>query len=93
MPQNTSTIISGGAEGIDTQAEKYASENNIPIIIFKPYYDKFRRNAPLKRNEEIVNASDIVIAIWDGQSKGTKYTIDYAKKKGKEIQVYIINAH
>jgi len=34
--------------------------------------------------------ADYIIAVWDGLSKGTKFTIDYAKKKGKMIQVILI---
>lgn len=77
--------------GIDTQAEAYADDNNIPICIIKPEYIKYKRAAPLKRNEIIVDIADLVIAIWDGKSRGTKYVIDYAKKVGKPIEVYIIS--
>ncbi len=38
-----------------------------------------------KRNEYMVDNSDLVIAVWDGSSGGTKNCIDYAKKKGKDI--------
>lgn len=34
--------------------------------------------------------ADALIALWDGQSKGTKGMIDYAKKKGLEVYVYIL---
>jgi hypothetical protein len=36
---------------------------------------------PLKRNHHIVDAADQLIAFWDEKSKGTKYTIDLARKK------------
>ena len=91
IPDETTEIISGGAKGIDTLAEKYAEEHNIPKLIIKPEYEKYRRSAPLKRNEIIVDISDIVIAIWDGKSRGTKYAIDYAKKIGTHTEVYIIS--
>lgn len=31
--------------------------------------------------------SDCLIAFWDGTSRGTKYTIDYAKQQGKPIKI------
>lgn len=31
-----------------------------------------------------------VVAIWDGKSKGTKHTIDFAKKHDKPIEIHII---
>jgi hypothetical protein len=40
------------------------------------------------RNQDIVNAADKVVAFWDGVSKGTKNTIDTAKKLGKEVTVF-----
>jgi len=88
LPKNISLIISGGAIGIDTLAEKYADKNNIPKLIFLPDYQKHGKAAPLIRNKLIVDNADIIIAFWNGFSRGTKHTIDYAKKQGKEVIVY-----
>lgn len=82
-----SVIISGGAKGVDTQAADYAVQNGIPLIVHKPNYALHKQGAPIRRNELIVADCDILLAFWDGKSKGTKYTIDYARKKGKEVQV------
>ena len=90
IPENTAGIISGGARGIDTLAEAWADKNGISKIIIKPEYEKFKRGAPLKRNEKIVELADVIIALWDGKSRGTKFTIDYAKKLKKEVKVYVI---
>lgn len=91
IPEGTDQIISGGAKGIDTLAETYADMIGISKQIIKPEYNKYGKAAPLKRNEIIVNVSDMVIAIWDGKSRGTKYVIDYAEKIGKPIEIYIIS--
>lgn len=90
IPENCGLIISGGAKGIDTVAEEYACANGIEVKILKPDYERFGRAAPLKRNDEMVEMADLVIAIWDGKSRGTKHTIDYAKKTGKEVQIITI---
>ena len=45
MPE-CSTIISGGAKGMDQAAEQYAKENNIPLRVHLPEYQKFGRGAP-----------------------------------------------
>ncbi len=87
IPSNVTVIISGGAKGIDTLAEQYADEHGLEKIIIKPDYNKYRRGAPLKRNEEMVELADEVLIIWDGASKGTKYTADYAKKKNKPVTI------
>lgn len=90
IPENTTEIVSGGARGIDTLAERWADQHNIPKLILKPDYDKYGRSAPIRRNETIVSAADMVVAIWDGKSRGTKFTIDYAKKCGIPVEIVLI---
>jgi predicted Rossmann fold nucleotide-binding protein DprA/Smf involved in DNA uptake len=80
-------IISGGAKGADALAEKYAKNHNIPVKVFKPDWRKYKRGAGLIRNKQIVENADIVVAFWDGASKGTKFTIDYAKKLNKKVVI------
>ena len=57
---------------------------------FLPDYKTYGRVAPLKRNYLIVSYCDVVIAFWDGKSRGTEYTINLAKKMNKKVIVYII---
>ncbi len=90
IPENITELISGGAEGIDTLAEQWADRNNIPKLIIKPDYDKDGRSAPIRRNRIIVEAADLVLALWDGKSRGTKFTVDYAKERGIPVQVVLI---
>ena len=87
IPSDTSLIISGGANGVDTIAEEYADKKRISKLILRPRYDLYRRAAPLKRNDEMVQLCDKVLIFWDGISKGTKHTIDYANKIGKPIEI------
>ncbi len=85
VPLEVDTIISGGANGIDTLAEKYADEHRLSKFILRPRYDIYGRAAPLKRNEEMVNIADTVLVIWDGKSRGAEYTIKYTKKTNKPL--------
>ena len=87
VPKETDMIISGGAKGIDTIAEEYADKHKISKLIIRPRYDLYGRAAPIKRNEEMIDMADEIIVIWDGTSKGTKYSIDYAAKKGKKMNL------
>ena len=80
-------IISGGACGVDRLAEKYADTYRISKYIIRPRYELYGRYAPLKRNEEMIDMCDAVLVIWDKCSKGTKYTIEYAKKNKKPITI------
>ena len=87
------TIVSGGAKGVDTYAREFAQKHNLKLIEFLPEYEKYGRKAPLVRNKLIVEECDCLIAFWDGSSRGTKYTIDYAHQLGKPIKIvnYITN--
>lgn len=89
---NIAFINSGGAIGVDTLAERYAIERNIPIQIFFPDWNQFGKRAGFLRNIEIIDNSDLVIAFWDGQSRGTKHSIDYAVKQGKEVIIEFFNS-
>lgn len=82
------TIISGGARGIDTLAAMYARKHGMKLLEFRPDYATYGRGATFVRNRLIVDMADVVIAFWNGKSRGTKYTIDYAKKK--HVPVIII---
>lgn len=84
-------IISGGASGVDQLAKEYALKNKITYVEFVPEYKKYRINAPLKRNIEIIDYSDVAIAVWDGKSKGTKFSIDYCRSCNKPCTVYVID--
>lgn len=77
-------IVSGGAIGADKLGEEYAKENEIPIQIFYPNWNKYGKRAGILRNYDIIKSCDIVIAFWNGISKGTKHSIDISKKMGKK---------
>ena len=78
-------VISGGAKGYDTMAAAWAILRGIAVTELRPDYQKHGRAATFIRNRAIVDSADIVVAFWDGKSRGTKYTIDYAEKKKKDI--------
>ena len=90
IPKETDLIISGGANGVDKIAEDYADRHRISKLILRPKYNLYRKNAPLIRNDEIVEISDKIIVFWDGKSRGTKHTIEYARKINKEIEIITI---
>ena len=89
LPSDTTEIVSGGAIGIDRCAEEYARCHGIPTKIFLPDYKKFGRSAPIKRNVEIIDYADAVVAFWDGTSRGTRFVIEEAKRKGKPVRIFL----
>ena len=81
IPGEIYMIITGSANGIDSLAEKYADRKHLSKLILRPQYNRYGKGAPLKRNEELVEFCDMALIVWDGRSKGTKYTLDYAQKQ------------
>ena len=84
------TIISGGADGVDTLAEQLADKLRISKYIMRPRYDIYGRAAPIKRNEKMVEFADDILVVWDGRSKGTEYTVRFAKKANKPITIITV---
>jgi hypothetical protein len=85
---NPKRIVSGGAVGTDSLAKQYAEEHDIEFEEFLPEYKKYGSPAALfKRNRQIIDASDCVIAFWDGTSTGTKDATDYATKCNKPVKI------
>lgn len=84
-------VVSGGAKGVDRLGEMWAREHNVRVKQFLPEWNKYGKQAGILRNKEMVDYADAVIAIWDGESKGTKWTIDYACKHGFAISIFEIN--
>ena len=90
------TIISGGAQGIDSLAVKYARERNLKIIVYQAEWALYGKSAGPKRNELIVQACDFLIAFPSKlyPSVGTEDSIKKALKKfgidSKYISVHSI---
>ncbi len=80
-------IIHGGAKGVDSIAQAFCDENNFCSVIVKAIYPS-KKDYYLHRNAEMIGMCDRVIAFWDGKSRGTSFTIRYARKRNLDVKVY-----
>lgn len=87
LPTDVTEIVSGGAKGVDTIAKNYALSHNLKYTEFLPDYKAYGRAAPLRRNDEIIEYADEVLAFWNGKSRGTKYVIERTKALGKKVGI------
>ena len=69
----------------DEVAEQWATENNIKVHHFPSTTGNY-----LKRNIEMVQMAEMVIAFWDGWSYGTAHTIANGVMKGIPVKVHKI---
>jgi len=86
-------IVSGHASGADKLAEEYAKRLGLALKIFPADWKKYGRAAGPIRNREmltyILEAKPIVVAFWDGQSKGTKNMIEQARKEDVDCRIFM----
>jgi hypothetical protein len=84
-------IVSGKARDVDTLGERWAVEHGLPVTPFPArwrdadgtYYPK----AGHQRNSTMADHADALVAVWDGQSKGTADMIKKARKRGLLVWV------
>lgn len=90
-PNYFGEIVTGGAAGVDTIAEKWAKKHNIEWVCYLPQYEIYGgKYAPLVRNKQMIEYADECVAFWDGKSKGTLMTIEYALSLERKVAVHII---
>jgi hypothetical protein len=86
LPENA-VVVSGGATGVDSIGVSAAEQRGLETVVFPAEWDKYGKSAGFRRNHDIVNAADIVIAFWDGKSRGTKHSMGLARKQNKPLYV------
>lgn len=88
-------IVSGGAQGADRLAERYAREYNLKMVRLVPtWYRKdgtYNPRAGFERNKTIVERADHVIAFWDGESNGTRDSCNHAKRLEKRLDTVMFS--
>lgn len=87
-PFSITEIVSGTAQGVDMAGEEYALSTNTKLTKFPADWERYGRSAGSIRNMQMAQYADALIAIWDGESPGTKNMISCAEKFGLETFVY-----
>ncbi|UMB52433.1 DUF2493 domain-containing protein [Lutibacter sp. A64] len=92
--QNNIEIVSGAYyKGADKLGEQYAKERGYKITRFPANWKRYRRAAGPKRNEQMAEYADTLIAFWDGKSRGTKNMIELAKTRGLKVRTIYNNTN
>ena len=82
-----SEVISGTANGADRLGENFAAHYSIKLTRFPTDWQCYGRSAGIIRNREMAQYADALIALWDGESRGTANMIKTAKKEGLSVFV------
>lgn len=87
---NVTEVVSGKARGVDFLGELWANVNHVPIKGFPADWDTYGKSAGPIRNRQMAEYADVLIAVWDGKSKGTKDMIKQMKSLDKPCFVVIV---
>ena len=88
------TIVSGAAIGTDKMGEQYAKNRGLNLHVIPAEWFKLGRRAGIVRNglmaEYAAEKEPLLVAFWNGTSRGTKNMIDQAKKKDIATRIVLI---
>ena len=82
------TLICGMARGADLTAYKLFKEVGLPVEVYPADWDQHGKQAGFIRNTQMAGVADMLIAFWDGESKGTAHMIDTARKHNLIVLVF-----
>lgn len=80
-----SEVVSGCARGVDRIGEEWAEANLIPVRRFPAQWQEFGRRAGMIRNHKMAEYADGLIAVWDGESPGTRNMVNVMAELGKSF--------
>lgn len=84
-------VVSGCAQGADTHGETVARLMGISVARFPADWKQYGKSAGVMRNAQMAQYADALIAVWDGQSRGTKNMIELASARRLIVFVYRFN--
>ena len=87
---NVTTVVSGGAHGVDYLGEEYAVANALNCTVYPADWDTHGKQAGFLRNMKMAANADALIAIWDGKSKGTAHMIEIAAIEGLQVHLHMV---
>lgn len=84
-------LIHGDCRGVDRWAAEWAKSCNLPVSAY-PVDEKLDGPWPAagpRRNRRMLDTSkpDLVLAFWDGHSRGTRSTVEYAVQRGIPVRI------
>src|SRR5207245_2140344 len=84
-------VLCGEARGVDRLGRRWAEARGIPVESFPANWRRYRRGAGGRRNQEMAEKAEALVAIWDGVSKGTADMIRRARERGLKLAEFRID--
>lgn len=83
-------VVSGAARGVDTLGEVWAAQRGVPVQRCLADWDRYGRRAGHVRNTRMAMYADALVAVWDGESRGTAHMIEQARTLGLKVHVHLM---
>lgn len=84
------SIVTGSSSGVDAEVTKAARAKGIPVQVVPASFEEVSdAGRSAVRNQRLIDACDVLVAFWDGTSKGTRATVERALDSGKEVHVFV----
>lgn len=90
-PWKITTVVNGGARGVDTMAVRWASENHIMSLTYSADWGTHGKVAGPMRNRLMAADAQALLALWDGQSPGTRNMIEEARNNKLRIHIFRVD--
>lgn len=87
-PWSPSVVISGSAPGADRLGERWAASRGLPVERYPADWATLGKSAGHVRNAQMASVADALVAVWDGESPGTRNMISVAKEAGLRVHVH-----
>jgi hypothetical protein len=87
---NITEVVCGGATGVDTEGAHWASHMEVPVKYFRADWEQFGKQAGPIRNIQMAEYGDVLLLIWDGESRGSYSMKTEMEKVGKPIYEVIL---
>ena len=78
-------VLTGEARGADRLGCRWAWKHTVPSRCFRAEWARFGKAAGVRRNHQLAQAGDVLVAFWDGQSPGTAHLIQCMRALGKPV--------
>jgi len=89
LPQGSVVVHGDASRGADRMADKAARRYGYKVERHPAPWQMLGKRAGIVRNVEMLDTQpDLVIAFWDGESRGTGHMIQAARERGIPVEVH-----
>jgi len=90
--QQITQIITGGARGADRLGlHRWSWKHQVPHKLFRAEWERWGKSAGMRRNAQMAQAGDVLVAFWSLTSRGTAHMIGEMQRLGKPVVVFGID--